>query len=214
MRNIKTLFLISVFFAFGCTYAQNLTEDEAEKYSSQKSVVEFKFYGEIQLFNPTFFGEHFLNQAYEQSALGFGLYMNLLNYRKFNLGIGYSSFRSSLTDASLAGNFERSTYRTYFAQLNYEILKTNNFNAGISLGYGANYVRQFTRSARRGRYSTDEWRTGAYLIYEFTKTFNLSFRANYLTTNANIERPSQADDLFGRTHLMNLSLGFIFKFGN
>lgn len=194
------------------SYSQNIENQSEKNDQKQNEEIESNFYIELQILNPSIFGRHFLNQAYDQNNLGFGFYLNFMSFKNFNLGGGYSGFGSRLSDASLAGNFKRATYRTYYFQLSYELLKINNFNANASMGYGLNTLKQRTNNDRRGKYSTGELRTGLFLIYKFSKTTNFSLGANYLTTNKNVISSDIASDLFGRTHVLYTYLGIIFKF--
>lgn len=199
------------FFEF--SYAQTQTEDKKEEISIQKTenpVFELG-YIEFRLISPYALGSHFLNEAYQQDAAGFEMYLNIYKIYNFRIGIGLSRFGSSLTDASLAGNFERAAYRSYYVQASYAVYQSQVFESGVSLGYGVNYFRQRTRGVRRGSYTTGEIRAGIYSRYQLAENFGVSFGANYLTTNKNIENASLSDDLFGSTHVVYMYLGFYFN---
>ncbi|GGE24596.1 hypothetical protein GCM10010832_01640 [Psychroflexus planctonicus] len=169
-------------------------------------------YIDFRIISPTALGNHFLNEGYNQDVAGFELYMNIYKVYNFRIGFGHSRFGSSLTDASLAGNFKRANYRSYYVQVSYAIYRTNLLETGLNLGYGINYFRQITRGDRRGSYNTGELRAGIYGRYQFAENFGLSFGANYLTTNKDIKSSNVGKDLFGSTHIIYPYIGLYINF--
>lgn len=167
---------------------------------------------EVRIISPQTFGSHFLNQAYEADVAGFDMYLNIYKVYDFRFGLGLSRFGSSLTDASLAGNFNRVAYRSYYFQVAYAVYQSTSFEAGVAAGYGFNYFRQRTRNVRRGDYTAGEVRASVYGRYQFGENFGVSFGASYLTTNQDVNTASQAADLFGRTHVIYPYFGVYVNF--
>ena len=208
------MIMILISFWADYTFAQHKTDfnrDEVTIRKNDNDVFELG-YLDFRIISPTALGNHFLSEAYEQDAAGFELYMNIYKIYNFRIGFGLSRFGSSLTDASLAGNFEKVNYRSYYVQVSYVVYQTNLFETGLNLGYGVNYFRQRTRDTRRGSYNTGELRAGIYGRYQFAKNFGLSFGANYLTTNKDIKSSNVGKDLFGSTHIIYPYIGLYINF--
>ena len=208
--------LLAMLFLFGnyVIWAQGKTDSKDKEISIQKTdnaIFELGFL-ELRMISPHAFGEHFLNQSYQQDIAGVDVYMNVYKIHNFRLGFGLTRFGSKLTDATLAGNFERANYRSYYVQVAYNVYQSQVFETGISLGYGANYFRQRTQGVRRGSYTTGELRGGIYSRYQFAENIGLSFGANYLTTNPSVRGARQSEDLFGRTHVFYVYLGIYLNF--
>ena len=217
IHKINTSFiLLAMLFLLGNSFlwAQEKKDSKDKEISIQKTdnaIFELGFL-EMRMISPHAFGEHFLNEGYKQDIAGVDLYMNIYKIHNFRLGFGLTRFGSKLTNAAVAGNFERANYRSYYVQVAYKVYQSQVFEAGVSLGYGANYFRQRTSGVRRGSYTTGELRTGIYSRYQFAENIGLSFGANYLTTNPGVRSASQSGDLFGRTHVFYVYLGVYFNF--
>lgn len=213
MKNLKLVIILLFCWVFQLSLAQ---EQPIENTSlpikkTENDIFELG-YLELRILSPHALGNHFLNEAYQQDNAGFELYLNIYKIYNFRIGLGHSRFGSSLTDASLAGNFNRVNYRSYYAQVSYVVYQSYSFEAGANLGYGINFFRQRTQNERRGSYTTGELRLGLYSRYQFTKNTGVSFGGQYLTTNPDIKSAAQSEDLFGRTAIVYLYLGVYFNF--
>lgn len=213
MKNLKPGIVLLLCWAFQLSLAQEQTTENSTSYpvlKTENDVFEMGFL-ELRLLSPHAIGNHFLSQAYQQDNAGFELYFNIYKIYNFRVGLGHSRFGSSLTDASLAGNFSRLNYRSYFAQVSYAVFQSYSFEAGANLGYGVNFFRQRTRNKRRGSYTTGELRLGLYSRYQFTKNTGISFGGQFLTTQPNTKSAPQSEDLFGRTAVLYVYLGVYFN---
>ncbi len=212
---MKNILCLLVLVGFVCiTQAQeekNTYKDQIKIEKNENPVYELG-YIELRAISPFVLGNHFLNEAYSQDVAGFEMYVNIYKIHDFRIGFGLTRFGSSLTDASLAGNFKRANYRSYYAQIGYVAYQNKVFEAGFSLGYGYNFFRQQTRGERRGSYNTGELRAGVFSRHQFGRNFGLSFGANYLTSNKDVKNSGLNSELYDRIHVINVFLGFYINF--
>lgn len=205
-------------FVYFCFISFNHAQEHPENPDEDKSFPELFFDAidaypiiDVRLISPYAFGDHFLSQAYKQDVAGLDLFINAYAIQNFRIGLGHTRFGSSLTNAALAGNFESTSYRSYYLQIDYAFLQYEEIEVGVSLGYGINYFKQYTSGVRRGNYDTGELRSGIYSRYQFATNFGISLGVNYLTTNPSVNSASQSGKLFGRTHVLSPFFGIYFN---
>ena len=211
MKNILCL-LVFVGFSYYASAQESNSYKEQIKIEKNENPVYELGYIELRTIFPFVLGNHFLNEAYSQDVAGFDMYVNIYKIHDFRIGFGLTRFGSSLTDASLAGNFKRANYRSYYAQVGYVVYQNKVFETGFTAGYGYNYFRQITRGERIGSYNTGELRAGVFSRYQFGRNFGLSFGVNYLTSNKDIKNAGLNSGLFDRIHVLNAFIGFYINF--
>lgn len=200
-----------LFLGLSCFISTSNAQKESDSSTTRNNKIISDEMIEVRFISPHAIGSHFLSKAYNQNQAGVDIYANLYSMQNFKFGMGHTRFGSELTNASLAGNFKRVSYRSYYLQLAYMVFQSKDFETGVAVGYGANFFRQRTSNTRRGSYTAGEIRTGLYANYQFLENLGVSFGINYLTTLPNIKSAEQGGNLFGRTHVIYPFFGFYFN---
>ncbi|GMN10111.1 hypothetical protein MTsPCn9_14740 [Croceitalea sp. MTPC9] len=158
---------------------------------------------------PSAYGNNFISEGYD-TWNGVHIDAQIKLRERLLLGLQYQAFKGRVTDQELVGPIDASGITHFFATFGYALLeKRNNFQIEGNVGFGGVTLRNengFRRFNDNG--------------FAIMANVNFSYRLNYwlgfyLSVQNNwdfwsIERPSELDDIFGKTSFFMPSLGVKF----
>lgn len=168
---------------------------------------ELKIYGNF----PLTFGENMLNEAHDAKT-GWGFTTSPFSVYNFRIGLGFDYTKFDVTDASLAGNIERSELLNFYGYLAYPLKITEKLNAEPKFGIGGNKLRQKTGNKNFGSMKGTSFIAGTSFDYEIAYPLFIFAGADFVHTNFNVATHPDNERFFRNASQLNIFVGLKVSF--
>lgn len=175
------------------------------------SIISFKPEFRLNAIIPNNFGDNYLAKA-NQSNIGIGANINFLDFRHFQLGMGYDFISYSVTDVTKAGNIESSRYNSVYGILGYESQLSDKFYLQPYLGFGSVKLNFKSDDRSFGHQTGNNFRIGFNLDYKLDKTICIFAGLSYISNNYDIKTAPEYISFYDNSKMLQINIGIKLKF--
>ena len=198
---MKRIILVFLVVFSNSIFAQTDVQSTSLQFDSQ-----FRF----EIIRPFAFGNNSLSKSHENN-IGFGISLNLIEFRKFRIGGGYDFLNFIVTDFSKAGNFDKSNYNSIYGLVSYDLSLTENLSIVPYFGIGGINIRQKTNDVRNANQDGTEYKLGAFTDFDFGNSVSCYVRISYVYSKLKINTSPEYEKYFGQAHQIQFAVGIKFN---
>ncbi|RZJ65495.1 MAG: hypothetical protein EOO50_13610 [Flavobacterium sp.] len=154
---------------------------------------------------PYAIGDNSLSKSHYDGG-GFILEAQLLEYRYFKFGIGFSNANFDVDDVATVGNFSSTGYYSLHPTVSYEFLLSKRISVMPQVGYGAGLLTQDNESAQFGHDLT----AGILVNYKWNKRWSFLTGAMYQHGSVDVETRSELVDYYKQIRLFQFYVAIQF----
>jgi len=167
---------------------------------------ELKIYGNF----PLSFGDNMLAKAHD-GKIGWGFTTSPFSVYNFKVGFGFDYTKFNVTDASLAGNIERSELLNFYGYIAYPFRISEKFELESKAGIGGNELRQKTGNNKFGNMKGTVYLAGINLEYEIAWPFEVFAGTDYVYSRFNVKSHPDYQSFFKNGSQLNCYVGIKFN---
>lgn len=171
-----------------------------------KTSLDFKPEFSLYVISPDNSGENYLAKA-NKALIGFGTNINLIQFKRFKLGMGYDYIGYSITDVSRAGNIGSSRYNAVYGLLGHEIKISNEFYLQPYLGYGSVKLNFKSGDRRFGHQTGNDFRIGCTVEYKLDKTVSAFAGIGYVSSSYDIKTAPEFVYFYDNSIMLQINIG-------
>lgn len=179
-------------------------------FSQKKETLEFEPLFRFQLFRPIPFGDHSLSKAHSANV-GYGLSLDLVQYKNFRIGTGYDFSQYTVTDFTKVGNIKNSNYSSFYGSIRYDIPIHSDFVIQPNIGFGSVNINQKTRKRSFGDQTGTEYRIGFLTDYKLNQSFSVFLGIHYIHSIFNVNTSAEYQNYFGKAQQLQVAIGIKIK---